>query len=60
MESLSLNIAQVMHETGLGRSTVFLAIRDGKLRAKKMGRRTIVLRDELRRFLDGLPDRVSR
>ena len=37
--------------TPLG-NAVFLAIKDGKLKAKKAGRRTLVLREELRRFLD--------
>jgi excisionase family DNA binding protein len=57
--SLALDVAQVMVETGLGRSTVFLAIKDGKLKAKKAGRKTLILRSELIRFLETLPDRAT-
>jgi excisionase family DNA binding protein len=41
--------------TGLGRDTVYAAIRNGKLLARKVGRRTIVTDDDLRAFLAGLP-----
>ena len=30
-------------------------IRTGKLQAKKVGRRTLIMADELRRYLDALP-----
>jgi hypothetical protein len=45
--------------SGLSRSTLYIAIRQGVLRAKKCGTRTIILDTELRRFLRGLPHLVS-
>lgn len=42
----------------LCRTKLFQAIRDGKLRAKKFGRTTIVLHDDYMAFLHELPERV--
>ena len=41
--------------TGLGRDTIYTAIRDGHLVARKLGRRTLITDDDLRQFLAGLP-----
>jgi Helix-turn-helix domain len=44
------SIAETCALTGLGRDTVYTAIRDGQL-----GRRTLITDDDLRQFLAGLP-----
>ena len=49
------SIAETCALTGLGRDTVYTAIRDGHLVARKLGRRTIITDDDLRQFLAGLP-----
>jgi excisionase family DNA binding protein len=49
------SIAEACALTGLGRDTIYSAIRDGKLVARKLGRRTLVTDDDLRQFLTGLP-----
>jgi excisionase family DNA binding protein len=49
------SIAETCSLTGLGRDTVYTAIRDGHLVARKLGRRTLITDDDLRRFLAGLP-----
>jgi excisionase family DNA binding protein len=41
--------------TGLGRDSIYSAIRDGHLVARKFGRRTLITDDDLRQFLAGLP-----
>jgi excisionase family DNA binding protein len=51
----ALSIPEVCAATGLGRDSVYAAIRTGKLIARKYGRRTVVLDDELRAFLEALP-----
>ena len=49
------SIAEACALTGLGRDTVYAAIRDGHLVARKLGRRTLITDDDLRQFLAGLP-----
>jgi hypothetical protein len=49
------SIPEVCAATGLGRDSVYAAIRTGKLIARKYGRRTVVLDDDMRAFLDALP-----
>jgi len=41
---------------GTGRDGVYAAIRNGQLRARKFGRRTLILDEDLTAFLRGLPD----
>ncbi len=40
---------------GIGRTVVFQLIADGRLPARKIGRKTIVLRRDLMGFLESLP-----
>ena len=49
------SIAEACALTGLGRDTVYTAIRDGHLVARKAGRRTLITDDDLRQFLARLP-----
>ena len=52
---LAFAIERVCEITSLGRTSVFAAIKNGELIARKHGRRTIVLADDLRTFLENLP-----
>jgi len=49
------SISEVCARTGMGRDGVYKAIRVGRLVARKMGRRTIILDGELHSFLESLP-----
>jgi excisionase family DNA binding protein len=49
------SIPEVCAYTGLGRDSVYAAIRTGKLIARKYGRRTVVLDNDMRAFLEALP-----
>jgi len=51
----ALSIAEAGAIAGLGRTKIYQAISEGKLRARKCGKRTLVLRDDLREFLASLP-----
>ena len=55
IESLSYSIADVCKVSGLNRTSIFQEIRKGNLKARKFGRRTIILRGDLEHFLQQLP-----
>ena len=50
-----LSIPEACHVAGIGRTKIYQAIADGELKARKYGKRTIVLRTDLQSFLSGLP-----
>jgi excisionase family DNA binding protein len=50
-----LSISEACAFAGIGRTKLYEAIADGSLKARKFGKRTIILRDELREFLASLP-----
>ena len=55
----SLSIAEVVRSTGIGRTTIFAAIRDGQLVAHKAGRRTVILAGDLAKYVSALPLRET-
>lgn len=55
VEPIGLSIAQVCALSGIGRTRIFAAIGTKALVARKCGRRTVVLREDLIAFLRGLP-----
>ena len=52
---LAHSIPEVCKLTGLGRTTIYAAIKSGHLVARRYRRRTVVLSEDLRRFLIDLP-----
>jgi excisionase family DNA binding protein len=50
-----LSIAEACAMAGIGRTKIYQAIADGRLRARKCGKRTLILRDDLHAFLTALP-----
>jgi excisionase family DNA binding protein len=56
MAELAYTIDEVCNLSKLGRTTIYAAIRDGDLKARKFRRRTIVLHEDLSRFLENLPE----
>ncbi len=58
---LAYRITDVCKVTGLGRTSVYAALKAGELIGRKWGRSTIVLADELAAFLKKLPStRVAK
>lgn len=43
----------------VSRSELYNILKRGELRAKKLGRRTVILHDDLHAYLRGLPDYIS-
>ena len=56
LERAALSIPEVCASTNMGRTKVYEAIKDGKLRAYKWGTRTLVFPSDLRAFLSSLPN----
>ena len=54
----ALSIAEACVMAGIGRTKIYEAIASGKLTARKWGKRTLILREELRQFLASLPRTV--
>jgi len=53
--SLAYNIAEACDAARIGRTSIYEAIKSGELVARKRGRRTVILADDLRRWLDAMP-----
>jgi excisionase family DNA binding protein len=52
---LGLSVRETAVITGLGRSTIYEALASGRLLARKLGRRTVILESDLRAWLESLP-----
>lgn len=52
---IAFSVPEAMHATGLGRSTLYLAMQSGALEVRKLGRRTLIRREALERFMASLP-----
>jgi excisionase family DNA binding protein len=53
---LAYSIAAAAAKADICRDTIYTAIRQGRLRAKKCGRRTLIMENDLHEFLAELPD----
>ena len=58
--SLAYSIAEACARSGIGRTAIYDMINSGKLIARKRGRRTLILADDLRRCLELLPPVKTR
>ena len=56
MEKLAYTIAEAVDQGAGSRTVVYEAINAGKLRAKKRGKRTIILATDLAEYFKALPN----
>ena len=54
-EKLGLTVPEAATLSSLGQTSIYKAIREGRLTARKYGTRTIITRLDLQTFLDSLP-----
>ena len=52
---IGYSVKEAADASGLGRTTIYAAVRQGELRMVKKGARSIILDRDLRRWLEGLP-----
>lgn len=60
MEKLAYTIDEAVDQGAGSRTIVYEAINAGTLKAKKRGKRTIILADDLTQYLKSLPDFPGR
>jgi excisionase family DNA binding protein len=61
MQDISaLSIAQTTRLLGIGRSTLYGIIKDGLLPVRKLGKRTLIMREDLDNFIAALPRKDKR
>jgi len=58
--SLAYTIAEASKESNTGRTKIYDEINSGRLRAVKIGRRTLILHNDLRAWLASLPTLKNR
>jgi excisionase family DNA binding protein len=51
----ALSVQQVLAITGISRPTLYNHVKAGRIVARKLGRRTIVMASDLERYLESLP-----
>jgi excisionase family DNA binding protein len=56
MDRLAFTVAEAAALSSLGQTSLYKAIRQGRLRIRKYGMRTIIMRTDLASFLENLPD----
>jgi excisionase family DNA binding protein len=59
MERIALTIIEACQVAGVSRTSLYAAIGRGELAARKWGRRTLVLTDDLRNWVNQLPTLAS-
>jgi len=53
MERFAYSINETAHALSLGRTSIYAMIADGRLETFKLGRRTLVKAESIRRLIDG-------
>lgn len=54
-EKLAYSIEEACAATSLGTTKLYALIGEGKIAARALGRRTVILRADLQRYLESLP-----
>ncbi|SFU20998.1 helix-turn-helix domain-containing protein [Mesorhizobium sp. YR577] len=55
MTKISVTIPEAVQMTGIGRSSLYTLFREGKIRPRKSGKRTLLLVEDLKRYVENLP-----
>mgnify|MGYP003793014283 CR=1 FL=1 len=58
MTKISVTIPEAVQMIGLGRSSIYKLFDEGKLTPRKSGKRTLILVEDLKRYVESLPTEV--
>lgn len=53
LQPLAYSIDQACHVSSIGRTRIYSLIKEGKLRARKIGKRTLIPAESLRALIEG-------
>lgn len=53
--TLAYDIQSAVLASGIGRTKLYEAMKTGRLKARKFGRKIIILHEDLKAFIDNLP-----
>lgn len=53
MEPIALSVSDAVKASGLGKTTLYEAMSDGRLETRKVGRKRLILTRSLRRLIEG-------
>lgn len=56
MDNIAVTIPKAGEILGLGRSTIYKLIKEGQIKPKKVGKRTLILVEDLRSFIKSCPE----
>lgn len=59
-KKLAYTVDEAAESLGVGRVSIYYLFRDGSLTARRFGRKTLILRDDLVRYLESLPTGVAK
>jgi len=55
VEIIAVSIPEAAKMCGLGRSSIYKLLDEGKLKKRKLGKRTLILVSEIHEYLENLP-----
>jgi hypothetical protein len=60
MTKISVSIPDAVLMTGIGRSSLYKLLNEGKITPRKQGKRTLILVEDLERYVQSLPAGCGR
>lgn len=60
MTKIAVSISEAVAITGIGRTSLYALIKDERLAPRKLGRRTLILVQDLEAFMASLPSQMEK
>lgn len=56
MDKIAVTVPEAVQISGIGRTNLYKLFKDGSIKPRKAGTRTLVIVDELKEYLKSLPE----